>query len=203
VTPRCQPSKVFLSLGGFPERGTGRPRAVAVAGLTSSLSEARCHYFHNGSSFRRGLAAARPRLLRKSCRPFAREARRLPRSIASAVRFVLDLLIGVTAARPRPCRGRSRTLTGQCHWPLCPGDSTKHSDGLHVVTKYRRQREDRPPGLPRAPELGPPSEPKRDASRTVFTWPLRRRSLPPDAGCVPWRTPGSSEDFRTSLDPLG
>ena len=41
---------------------------------------------------------------------------------------------------------RSRTLTGQCCWPLCPGDSTNHSDGLLVVTKYRRQREDYSPG---------------------------------------------------------
>jgi hypothetical protein len=48
--------------------------------------------------------------------------------------------MGVTAARPKPGCGRSRTLTGQCRWPLCPGDSTNHSDGLPFVTKYRRQR---------------------------------------------------------------
>src|ERR1019366_5765873 len=57
MTCRRQHSKSFLSLGGFPERGTGRPDAVAVAGLTSSLSGAICHYFHNGSSFHRGIAA--------------------------------------------------------------------------------------------------------------------------------------------------
>src|SRR5271166_1970193 len=56
MTRRRQLSKVFLSLGGFPERGTGRPDAVAVAGLASSLSGAICHYFHYGSSFRRDLA---------------------------------------------------------------------------------------------------------------------------------------------------
>ena len=33
--------------------------------------------------------------------------------------------------------GRSRTFTGQCCQPLCPGDSTKHPDGPSVVTKSR------------------------------------------------------------------
>src|SRR5271165_3254689 len=56
MTPRRQYSKAFLNLGGFPERGTGRPHAVAVAGLTSSLSGTGCHYFHNGSSFGPDLA---------------------------------------------------------------------------------------------------------------------------------------------------
>jgi hypothetical protein len=28
------------------------------------------------------------------------------------------------------------------------------------------------------------SRPKRDPSRTILTWPLRRPSLPSDAGCV-------------------
>lgn len=46
-----EPLKVFLSGGGFPERGTGRPGAVAFAELTSSLSGASCHYFPNGPSF--------------------------------------------------------------------------------------------------------------------------------------------------------
>jgi hypothetical protein len=140
MTSRGQSLKAFLSRGEFPERGTGRPDAVAIAGLTSSLSGAGRHYFHNGSSFHRILACAKTGLLRKSCRPFTREARRLPRSIASAARFVLDLWIGVTAAWSKPGCGRSRTLTGQCQWSLCPGDSINHSDGLHVVTKYRRQR---------------------------------------------------------------
>ena len=82
--------------------------------------------------------------------------------------------------------GRSRTFTGPCRQPFCPGDPTKHSDGSPIVTKHRSARErNQSSGLRQVTELGPPSEPKRDASRTIFTWPLRRRSLPPDAGCVP------------------
>jgi hypothetical protein len=128
-----------------------------------------------------------PRLLRKGCRPFTREARRLPRSIASHRSFRLGLIdwryrcVAKTAIS-----GRSRTFTGQCCRPFCPGDPTNHSDGPRVVTKYQRRGERiSPPGLHQVREIGPPSEPKRDASRTIFTWPLRRRSLPSDAGCVP------------------
>ena len=103
---------------------------------------------------------------------------------------------------PEPHGGRSRTFTGQCCQPFCPGDPTSHSDGSRVVTKYRHVKERiRLLRLRPAWGLGLPSEPNRDTSRTVFTWPLRRRSLPPDAGCVPLS--GSSEDFRTSLDPPG
>ena len=82
--------------------------------------------------------------------------------------------------------GRSRTFTGQCRQPFCPGDSTSHSDGPSAITKYRPAGErNRFPRLRQVRELGLPPEPKRDASRTVFTWPLRRRSLPPDAGYIP------------------
>jgi len=53
-------------------------------------------------------------------------------------------------------------------------------------TKRRHAREwMRLPRLPRVTELGLPSGPKRDASQTISTWPLRRRSLPPDAGYIP------------------
>lgn len=84
-----------------------------------------------------------------------------------------------------PC-GRSRTFIGQCCQPFCPGDPTNHSDGPHTVTKSRcGEGKINPSGLHQAWELGPPSEPNRDTSRTVSTWPLRRRSLPPDAGCIP------------------
>ena len=131
-------------------------------------------------------AATRCRVLRKSCHPFTREARHLPRSIASAARFVLDLWIGVTAEQPTLLRGRSGIFTGQCEQPFCPGDPTKHSDGPRLVPKFRgRRRRIGPSGLHQVTELGPPSEPNRDTSRTIFTWPLRRRSLLPDAGCVP------------------
>ena len=50
MTPRDKRSKAFLSGGGFPERGAGRPDAAAVAGLAFSLSCASRHYFHNGPS---------------------------------------------------------------------------------------------------------------------------------------------------------
>jgi hypothetical protein len=53
MTSRVQPLKAFLSRDGFPERGTGRPPAVAITGLTPSLSGANCHYFHHGPSFPR------------------------------------------------------------------------------------------------------------------------------------------------------
>lgn len=82
--------------------------------------------------------------------------------------------------------GRGRTFTGQCCRPLCPGDPTSHPDGPRRITKLPSVRgRISPSRLRQAREIGPPSEPKRDASRTIFTWPLRRRSLPSDAGCVP------------------
>ena len=53
MTPRDKRSKAFLSHGEFPERGTGRPDAAAVAELAFSLSCVSCHYFHNGPSYHR------------------------------------------------------------------------------------------------------------------------------------------------------
>jgi hypothetical protein len=107
---------MFLSRGGFPERGAGRPIAAAATELAVSMSCASGHHFHNGPSCPR--AVARCRVPRKSCHPFTREARRLPRSIASAARFVLDLSIGVTAGQPKLLCGRSGTFTGQCGQPF-------------------------------------------------------------------------------------
>ena len=61
-----------------------------------------------------------------------------------------------------------------------------HSDGPRVLTKLEPAGERISLlGLHQVTELSPPSEPKRDTSRTIFTWPLRRRLLPPDPGCVP------------------
>ena len=54
MTPRIQRLKALLSGGGFPERGTGGPVAVAIAGLTSFLSGSSGHCFPNGPSFHRG-----------------------------------------------------------------------------------------------------------------------------------------------------
>jgi hypothetical protein len=39
---------MFLSGSGFPERGTGRPRAVALAGLTFSVSRLSRRHFQAG-----------------------------------------------------------------------------------------------------------------------------------------------------------
>ena len=50
---------------------------------------------------------------------------------------------------------------------------------------------------------GTPSRPKRGPSRTILAWPLRRRPLPNDAGCVPLREESSSKDFRTGTAPHG
>jgi hypothetical protein len=41
------------------------------------------------------------------------------------------------------------------------------------------------PMLQRVGGLGTLPRPKRDTSRAVLAWPLRRRQLPSDAGCVP------------------
>ncbi len=86
--------------------------------------------------------------------------------------------------------GRSGTFIGQCCQPLCSGDPARHLDGPTVVPEYRQSGElDRLPGLQQAPELGPPSRPKRDTSQTIFAWPLHRHRLPGDPGCIPPSTP--------------
>ena len=110
--------------------------------------------------------------------------------------------------------GRSGTFTGQCCQPFCPGDSASHVDGPPSEPSYRSLRRlIVPPGLQAARDPGPPSPPKRDASRTVSTWPLRHRSLPRDAGCIPrrgrvrvkiservWSRPGRIRLHRTPFD---
>lgn len=171
-----------------------------VAELALSMSWLSCRYFHNGPSCRRE-TLTRWRLPRKGCRPFTREVRHLlvpsHSPLISSVTYRLALPLPAGAGN-----GRSRTFTGQCCQPFCPGGPTSHSDGPRVVTKYQPVEERI--GLLRlrpAWERGPPSEPNRDTSRTIFTWPLRHRSLPPGAGCIPLL--GSSEDFRTGLDPPG
>ena len=84
------------------------------------------------------------------------------------------------------CSGRSRTFTGQCCQPFCPGDPASHPDGPRAVTKYRHAKERiRLLRLHQTRELGLPSEPKRDTSRTIFTWPLRHRLLPSGPGSYP------------------
>ena len=144
-----------------------------------------CRYFHNGPSLHRESPeriTTTPEEL-----PSFRERGQAPSSFHRIRRaFRHGLIVWRYRRRQEPCGGRSRTFTGQCCQPFCPGDPTKHSDGPRVVTKYRHVKERiRLPRLHQVTELGLPSEPKRDTSRTIFTWPLRRRSLPPDAGCIP------------------
>lgn len=57
--------------------------------------------------------------------------------------------------------------------------------------------------LRQAKERGTSTGPKRGSSRTIRAWPLRHRTLPADAGCIPFRKEGSSPDFRTGTDPHG
>jgi len=186
MTPRDKRSKAFLSHGEFPERGTGRPDAAAVAELAFSLSCVSCHYFHNGPSYHREPPkrfATTPEEL-----PSFHERGQAPSSFHRIRRsFRLGLIDWRyrREAEGRRC-GRSRTFTGQCCQPFCPGDPTNHSDGPRVVTKYRHARERiKLLRLQQVRELGLPSEPKRDTSRTIFTWPLRHRLLPPGPGSYP------------------
>lgn len=175
---------MFLSWGRFPERGAGRPESGPNHRLAVSVSSAIGHHFH-----KRSLLSAR------CFHPaYSRGAAILSRERPGA--FLVPsrppLLSSWTyrlALPPNSYRlfcGRSRTFIGQCCLPFCPGDPTNHSGGPHTVTKSRCEGgRISPSGLHQAWELGPPSEPKRDTSRTISTWPLRRRLLPPDAGCVP------------------
>jgi hypothetical protein len=106
---------------------------------------------------------------------------------------------------PRGTPRRRGTLTGQCGQPLCPGEITSHLDGPQRPTVACAAEGDRrvPPMLRQAWERGMPSRPKRDPSRTILAWPLRRRPLPDDAGCVPLPKESSSKDFRTGTAPHG
>jgi hypothetical protein len=120
-------------------------------------------------------------------------------------------------SRYRPGReGRDRrrgTFTGQGCQPLCAGDATKHLSDPSVVTESR-QRKNPFRSFSSLRSLAHHSRPKRDPSRTILTWHLRRHSLPSDASFVPLRLFGmperaslvlesSSEDFRTGSDPPG
>ncbi len=186
MTARLGRWRAFLSAGGFPERGTGRTWCGRSRHANFPLVRgALAITFTTVLPFiatRRGGHATTPEEL-----PSFHERSQAPSSFHRFRRSFRRGLIDWRYRWQRGCRsGRSRTFTGQCCRPFCPGDSTSHPDGPRAVTKSRRvEGRISPSGLHLAWEFGPPSEPKRDASRTIFTWPLRRRSLPPDAGCVP------------------
>ena len=186
MTPHVKRSRMFLSPGGFPERGTGRPVAVAVAGLTFSMSRSSCHYFHNGPSFRRET----PKRITPTPEelPSFHERGQAPSSLHRVRR---SFRLGLIDWRYR-CEAEADAADEVGLSPVnvvshfCSGDTTNHSDGPRVVTKYRHAKERiRLPRLQPARELGLPSEPKRDPSRTIFPWPLRHRSSPPDPGPYP------------------
>lgn len=149
------------------------------------MSGGRSRYFHNGPSFRRdrwcGFATTPEEL------PSFHERGQAPSSFPRVRRpFRHGLIVWRYRVKAEPRRGRSRTFIGQCCQPFCPGDPTSHPDGPRAVTKYRLAGgRIRPPRLPQAREHGLPSGLNRDTSQTIFTWPLRHRLLPPDAGCVP------------------
>ena len=159
---------------------------VAAAGLTVSMS---CHQWPLLSQTVlpfTGAACAFPATPEEL--PSFRESGQAPHSLHRVRRSFRHGLID-WRYRSTPRRmgsGRSRTFTGQCCQPFCPGDPTKHPDGPSVVTKCRLAgKRSIPKASAEATGHGPPSRPKRDASQTVFTWPLRHRLLPPGAGCVP------------------
>jgi len=89
-------------------------------------------------------------------------------------------------ALPHKQRGRSGTFTGQYRQPLCSGDATKHpirpDDGNRNSTAEEGLRL---PTLQTRMGLSAPQRPKRDTSRTIRTWSLRHRLLPPDAVYIP------------------
>jgi hypothetical protein len=186
MTPRDKRSKAFLSHGEFPERGTGRPDAAAVAELAFSLSCVSCHYFHNGPSYHREPPrrfATTPEEL-----PSFHEKGQAPSSFHRIRRSFRHRLIDWRYRRE--AGGDTADEVGLSPVSVvshfCPGDPTSHSDGPRVVTKYRHARERiKLLRLQQVRELGLPSEPKRDTSRTIFPWPLRHRLLPPGPGSYP------------------
>ena len=97
---------------------------------------------------------------------------------------------GLISSRYRPGReGRDRrrgTFTGQGCQPLCAGDATRHLSDPSVVTESR-QRKNPFQSFSSVRSLAHHSRPKRDPSRTILTWHLRRHSLPSDASFIPLR----------------
>lgn len=83
--------------------------------------------------------------------------------------------------------GRDRrrgTFTGQGCQPLCAGDATKHLSDPSVLTESG-PRKNPFQSFSSLRNLAHHSRPKRDPSRTILTWHLRRHSLPSDASFIP------------------
>jgi hypothetical protein len=110
-----------------------------------------------------------------------------PGGTATLRRLHLPFRLSLIDRRYRPGHkgrvGRRGTFTGQCCQPLCAGDIAKHLCDPPTITVLR-SRKNPFQGFSNLRNLAHHTRPKRDPSHTILTWPLRRPSLPSDAGCV-------------------
>lgn len=191
------PWRMFLSSCRVARTRFGRPLASASRQANCPHGSTPSSALDYGCSFR---PLATPEQLSS---PRRRRWGRPPRRrIAGPFRHAYRSgLPGDPQGTPR----RRGTLTGQRGRPLCPGETTNHLDGPQQPTVACAAAGDRPAPrmLRQAWERGMPSRPKRDPSRTILAWPLRRRPLPAGAGCIPLRRESSSKDFRTGTAPHG
>ena len=139
MIPRKKRLKAFLSRDGFPERGTGRPVAVAIVGLTSSLSSANRHCFPSVLPFAASRTVRLPATPEEL--PSFHKRGQAPPLFHRIRRSFRQRLIDWRYRRESPRGGRSRTFTGQCCQPFCPGDPTSHFAGPRTVTKSRYAKE--------------------------------------------------------------
>ena len=114
-------------------------------------------------------------------------SRRRPGGTSAFRRFHRPFRLSLIGRHYRPGHvgrdGRRGTFTGQCCQPLCAGDAARHLSDPSIITVLR-SRKIPFRGFSSSRSLAHHSRPKRDPSRTILTWPLRRPSLPSDAGCV-------------------
>jgi hypothetical protein len=184
----------FLASVTLPERGSSGPERARRPRLTCLMVPRPRLPSHRDAPFARGLlwSSCHPQGVGRWGRP---SLRRVSRPFRDA--YGSGLLW--------PSQRRRGTLTGQCDQPLCPGETTNHLDGPQRPTVTRAAEKVRldPLMLRQVRELGIPSRPNRDPSRTIQAWPLRQGPLPDPAGCVPFREESSSKDFRTGTAPHG
>jgi len=186
ILDRSEPWQTFLSRAGFPAR------VAAISELTFRMSQAPRHLFVTDLPItriqrRRQTPATPGELL--SPRGRYRGAFPSPphRSALSSWTYRQPL--------PQQSWGRRETFTGQHHQPFCPGDPAKHPERAYPVTAFLDSRgtSSASPMLQPEPEHGTHPRPKRDTSRTLPAWPLRRRRSPFDAGCIPHPRVSSSK----------